>query len=312
MRKKRVADTAAAPYPAPMLIEEPATRPAADAAAALPRDYERIARAIAYLRRHAAEQPDLAAAARHVHLSEFHFQRLFTRWAGVSPKRFLQFLTVEHAKARIAAARSVLDLTHDVGLSSAGRLHGLFVALEAATPGEARSGGAGMLVRYGLHASPFGRCLIAATARGVCGLQFVGHEGSALERLACDWPRAELRHDPDATRAIAGRVFGPLTGQPAKPLALLVKGTNFQVQVWRALLALPSGYVTTYSEIAKRVGKPSAARAVGNAVGANPVAYLIPCHRVLRESGEPGSYRWGEARKAAMLGWEAAHAARGR
>jgi AraC family transcriptional regulator, regulatory protein of adaptative response / methylated-DNA-[protein]-cysteine methyltransferase len=272
------------------------------------RDYERIARAIGYLRRHAARQPDLAAAARHVHLSEFHFQRLFTRWAGVSPKRFLQVLTLGHAKARLAAARSVLDVAGEVGLSGPGRLHELFVTLEAATPGQASTGGAGMQIRYGLHDTPFGRALVAVTARGICGLQFAEEESAALDRLRHDWPRARLRRDPARTAHLASRIFEPLAAPAAKPLALLVRGTNFQLKVWRALLALPCGAITTYGRVAQGIGEPAAARAVGNAVGANPIAYLIPCHRVLRESGEFGGYRWGETRKVAMLGWEAARA----
>lgn len=292
-----------------MLTESHAARSMPDTAAGSPRDYERIARAIEYLRQHAAEQPDLAAVARHVHLSEFHLQRLFTRWAGVSPKRFLQFLTVEYAKTRLAASRSVLDLAHDAGLSGSGRLHELFVTLEAATPGEVRSGGAGLAIRYGVHASPFGPVLVATTARGICGLHFAEDAKAAPEQLRSEWPHAELLHGPRATAGIATRVFEPLATAPAQPLALLVKGTNFQIQVWRALLALPFGAITAYGEIARRIGQPAAARAVGNAIGANPVAYLIPCHRVLRETGEFGNYRWGDVRKAAMLGWEAARAA---
>lgn len=270
------------------------------------RDYERIARAIRYLRRHAAAQPDLAAVARHVHLSEHHFQRLFTRWAGVSPKRFLQHLTVEDAKARIAASRSTLELAGDVGLSGPGRLHELFVTIEAMSPGEYRSGGAGQRIGYGIVSSPFGPCLIASTARGICTLRFLernsGDGASALER---DWPHARIELDEKTASALAERVFGPLRS-PDRPLALLVKGTNFQVQVWRALLKIPYGGLTSYGRLARILGRPSAARAVGAAVGANPVAWLVPCHRVIRESGELGGYRWGTERKAAMLGWEAA------
>lgn len=273
------------------------------------RDYERIARAIEYLRRNAAAQPDLAAVARHVHLSEFHFQRLFTRWAGVSPKRFLQYLTVEHAKARLLASRSVLDLAGEVGLSGPGRLHDLFVSLEAMSPGEYKGGGAGLEIRYGVHASPFGRAALAVSPRGICGLQFLEDDGNAADLLRRDWPHAGLRRDDAGTAAIAGRVFAPLASRAAPPLALLVKGSNFQIKVWRALLALPFGSVTTYRDIARRVAAPAAARAVGGAIGANPVAWLIPCHRVIRDTGQLSGYRWGEARKAAMLGWEAARAA---
>jgi AraC family transcriptional regulator of adaptative response/methylated-DNA-[protein]-cysteine methyltransferase len=270
------------------------------------RDYQRIARAIGYLQRHANEQPDLAAAARHVNLSEHHFQRLFTRWAGVSPKRFLQHLTLEHAKTRLTAERGILDLAGAVGLSGPGRLHDLFVTLEAMTPGEYRAGGAGLAIRYGVHDSPFGAALIAITARGICGLRFLDGPGEGVELLRRDWPKAELRHDPAAIAPVSGRLFRPLASAPGRALALLVKGSNFQVKVWRALLELPFATVTTYGEIAARIGAPGAARAVGTAVGGNPVAWLIPCHRVIRESGALGGYRWGTERKAAMLGWEAA------
>lgn len=273
------------------------------------RDYERIARAIEYLRRHAGEQPDLAAAARHVSLSEHHFQRLFTSWAGVSPKRFVQCLTLEHAKARLAATRGVLDIAGAVGLSGPGRLHDLFVTLEAMSPGEYQAGGAGTVIRYGVHESPFGAALIALTARGICGLHFVERASEGLARLRQDWPGAELRRDPAATAPVSERLFGPLSSRPGRALAILVKGSNFQVKVWRALLELPFGSLATYGDVSARIGAPGSARAVGTAIGANPVAWLIPCHRVIRESGVLGGYRWGAERKAAMLGWEAARSA---
>jgi AraC family transcriptional regulator of adaptative response/methylated-DNA-[protein]-cysteine methyltransferase len=280
-------------------------RPQADVSA---RDYERIARAISYLRRHATEQPDLAAAAQHVNLSEHHFQRLFTRWAGVSPKRFVQYLTVEHAKSRLAGSGSVLDLAGAVGLSGPGRLHDLFVTLEGMSPGEYRAGGAGLAIRYGVHESPFGPALVAVTARGICGLHFVDDNGDGSGKLRRVWPEAELRQDAAGTAPVADRIFRPLSSNAGRPLALLVKGSNFQLQVWRALLELPLGSITSYGLIAARIGAPGSARAVGGAVGANPIAWLIPCHRVIRESGALGGYRWGTDRKAAMLGWEAAHA----
>jgi AraC family transcriptional regulator of adaptative response/methylated-DNA-[protein]-cysteine methyltransferase len=273
------------------------------------RHYERVARAIEFLRRNAASQPDLADAARHVHLSEHHFQRLFTRWAGVSPKRFVQYLTVEHAKSRLSATSGVLELAGAVGLSGPGRLHDLFVTLEAMSPGEYKAGGAGLAIRYGVHESPFGAALVAVTARGICGLHFVDTAADGRERLREDWPNAELRQDRDGTARVLERLFRPLAAQPGRPLALLVKGSNFQVQAWRALLELPFGSLATYGPVAGRIGAPGSARAVGTAIGANPIAWLIPCHRVIRESGELGGYRWGPGRKAAMLGWEAAHAA---
>ena len=273
------------------------------------RDFERIGRAIAWLRRHADEQPDLAAAARYVNLSEHHFQRLFTRWAGVSPKRFLQYLTVEHAKSRLARPGSVLDLAGAVGLSGPGRLHDLFVTLEAMSPGEYREGGAGLAIRYGVHDSPFGPALLAATARGVCAVRFVESDRDGAAWLRRQWPEAELRHDTAGTASVAHGIFRPLASRPERPLALVVKGTNFQIRVWRALLELPLGTLTTYGQIATRIGAPGSARAVGGAVGANPIAWLIPCHRVIRETGLLGGYRWGPDRKAAMLGWEAARVA---
>ena len=276
------------------------------------RDYARVVRAIAYLRSHATEQPGLAEIARYSHLSEHHFQRLFTRWAGVSPKRFLQFLTVEHAKARLAECRDLLELADDVGLSGTGRLHDLFVTLEAMSPGEIRSRGAGLVIRYGIHDSPFGRCLVAATPRGVCALRFVENERKAEAHFKAEWPESELRRDAEGSAQLMRRIFEPLASSSKQPLALLVRGTNFQMKVWRALLAVPLGALTTYQAIAEKIGRPHAARAVGNAIGANPVAYLIPCHRVIRESGIFGRYRWGEDRKTAMLAWEAAQRTRRR
>lgn len=281
-------------------MDSPARHPAPAA-----RDYARIARAIEFLQQNADAQPGLAAAARHAGLSAHHFQRLFTAWAGVSPKRFQQFLTVEDARRRLAATRSTLDLAAAVGLSGGGRLHDLFVTLEAMSPGEARAGGAGLDIHWGIHDTPFGTALLGLTARGVCALHFVDNAAGAAQRLREAWPKAALKRGQVATADIAQRIFAPLA-RPRQPLAVLVKGSNFQVQVWRALLALPSGALTTYGELAAAVEKPEAARAVGAAVSANALAYLIPCHRVIRASGVISGYRWGTTRKAAMLGWEAA------
>ena len=270
------------------------------------RDYQRVAATITWLQTQAAAQPDLADMARHAGLSTSHFQRLFTRWAGVSPKRFLQFLTVEDAKRRLGNTRNTLDLSADVGLSGSGRLHDLFVAMEAMSPGEARLGGAGLDIRYGIHDSRFGPALIGATARGVCALHFINGGSAGPRALRKSWPAARLQHDPATTAVIARRIFLPLATAPRQPLSLLVKGTNFQIQVWRALLALPAGAVTTYGDLAHALDMPSAARAVGTAIGANSIAYLIPCHRVIRATGTLTGYRWGTERKAAMLAWEAA------
>jgi AraC family transcriptional regulator of adaptative response/methylated-DNA-[protein]-cysteine methyltransferase len=273
-------------------------------------DYRRIERAILFLEERFQEQPDLSDVARHVHLSDYHFQRLFTRWAGISPKRFVQFLTVEHAKVRLAASRSVLDATFDAGMSSPGRLHDLFVTLEAVTPGEFKQHGAGLTIEFGFHHSPFGKCLVAVTGRGICGLKFVeqGGEAGAVEELRARWPVAEMRERPAVTESVSRRVFGR-ADQDGKPLRLVVSGTNFQIKVWQALLRVPPGALTTYRDLAAQLGKPNAARAVGNAVAGNPIAFLIPCHRVIRESGALGGYRWGLTRKRAILGWEAAQAA---
>jgi AraC family transcriptional regulator, regulatory protein of adaptative response / methylated-DNA-[protein]-cysteine methyltransferase len=273
--------------------------------------YRRIARAIAFMRQTYRDQPDLATVAQHVHLSESHFQRLFTQWAGISPKRFWQYLTVEYAKSKIAETKSLLDLTVEMGLSSPGRLHDLFVKLEAMSPGEFKAGGAGLQIQYGLYPSPFGDCLIATTTRGICNLHFLDSfdQTTAEPLLRLEWPKADLVLDHSAIQAIGDRIFAP-TVTPSQPLHLFVKGTNFQIQVWRALLNLPPGGMATYQGLAHAIGRTTAARAIGNAVGRNPVGYLIPCHRVIRESGELGGYRWGLERKTALLGWEASRCER--
>ncbi|WP_299492230.1 methylated-DNA--[protein]-cysteine S-methyltransferase [Acaryochloris sp. IP29b_bin.137] len=266
--------------------------------------YDRIAKAIAFIRQHHLEQPNLSTIAQHVNLSEYHFQRLFTQWAGISPKRFLQYLTLAYAKSRIADTPNLLDLTETVGLSSPGRLHDLFVTLEAMSPGEYRAGGAGLQIRYGVHQTPFGHCLIALTGRGICNIHFVDttDEETVLLPLRLAWPQASILQDQGATGEICDQIFHAAA---STPLTLYLKGTNFQIQVWQALLNIPFGGLTTYQALATAIGKPTAARAIGNAVGCNPVAYLIPCHRVIRGSGEMGGYRWGCDRKAAILGWEA-------
>jgi AraC family transcriptional regulator, regulatory protein of adaptative response / methylated-DNA-[protein]-cysteine methyltransferase len=270
-------------------------------------DYDRIARAIAFMRQHHLSQPDLATVAQHLRLSEYHFQRLFTQWAGISPKRFLQYLTIEYAKSKINQTQSLLNLTLDVGLSSPGRLHDLFVNLEAMSPGEFKAGGAGLQIHYGIHDTPFGKALIATTARGVCNLHFLdaADQLTAEQILRRSWSNAEIIHDAKDTQPLDDLIFDSSISREQKPLTLLVKGTNFQIQVWRALLKVPLGGMTTYQTVAEMIGCPTAARAVGNAVGNNPIGYLIPCHRVIRESGELGGYRWGLERKTAILGWEA-------
>jgi AraC family transcriptional regulator, regulatory protein of adaptative response / methylated-DNA-[protein]-cysteine methyltransferase len=267
-------------------------------------DYRLIEQAIRFIESNARRQPELDEIAAAVGLSEFHFQRTFTRWAGISPKRFLQFLTRENAKELLARSENLLDTTHQVGLSSLGRLHDLFVTTEAVTPGEYKSRGAGLTIRYGVHASPFGPCLVAVTDRGICHLGFVqASEGDAIDNLVADWSQAKMIEDYRATIPLIEPIFD-LSQRGKESLRVHLRGTNFQIKVWEALLKVPVGTATTYEQIAKRVGKPSALRAVGTAVGHNPIAVLIPCHRVLRKDGDFGNYRYGTARKKALLGWE--------
>jgi AraC family transcriptional regulator of adaptative response/methylated-DNA-[protein]-cysteine methyltransferase len=269
-------------------------------------DYARIEQAIQFLEQNYRRQPELKEIAGHVGLSEYHFQRLFTRWAGISPKRFLQFLTVEHAKQLLAEQHNLLDVTYEAGLSSPGRLHDLFVTCEAITPGQFKKQGQGVIISYGFHPSPFGACLLATTSRGICGLSFVSaHHEAALQELERLWPEANLAEDPAQTRPLARQIFAPVQNGAALPV--LLKGTNFQLKVWQALLKIPPGGMATYDEIATSIGRPGAARAVGNAVARNPVGFLIPCHRVIRKTGVSGQYQWGSARKKAILGWEASH-----
>jgi AraC family transcriptional regulator, regulatory protein of adaptative response / methylated-DNA-[protein]-cysteine methyltransferase len=269
-------------------------------------DYTRIARAIRYIEANAARQPDLNEVASQVGLSEYHFQRLFTRWAGISPKRFLQFLTRENVKARLAASDDLLDATYAAGLSGPGRLYDLFVQTEAVTPGEYKTRGTGVEIAYGFHPSPFGECLLALTARGICFLAFVDSgRPSALDQLRRLWPNASLSEAPGRTLPIVERIFSPVSDAP---LPLHLRGTNFQIKVWEALMRLPPGKVITYQALAEQIQSSAAARAVGNALAQNPLAYLIPCHRVLQKSGHFGNYRYGSTRKKAILGWEQAHA----
>ncbi len=268
-------------------------------------DYLRIEQAILYLENHFKDQPNLNEVAANVGLSEYHFQRLFTRWAGVSPKRFLQFLTKEGAKELLDKSENLLDTTHQVGLSSLGRLHDLFVTTEAVTPGEYKSKGEGVTIRYGIHLTPFGKCLIGLTERGICHLGFVeGSEGEAIDNLVTDWKEAKMIEDHRSTAALVAPIFDLQFNSRIKPLTLHLRGTNFQLKVWEALLQIPAGAVTTYEGIASRIGKPTATRAVGTAVGHNPIAVLIPCHRVVRKAGEFGKYRYGALRKKALLARE--------
>jgi AraC family transcriptional regulator, regulatory protein of adaptative response / methylated-DNA-[protein]-cysteine methyltransferase len=271
-------------------------------------DYGRIERAIHYLEQNFQEQPSLRQVADHVGLSEYHFQRLFSRWAGTSPKRFLQFLTIQHAKNLLASSQSVLDAAYDAGLSSPSRLHDLFVTHEATTPGEFKQKGAGLTIQYGYHATPFGEALIGMTERGICGLSFVPANNCdhALAQLRGSWPQAHFVANDVQTRPFIDQIFQLDRAEGQVTLPIYLKGTNFQIRVWQALLQLPPGTAVSYGTIAQMVDKPKAARAVGTAVSHNPIGYLIPCHRVIRQGGGLGQYRWGSGRKKAMLGWESA------
>lgn len=268
-------------------------------------DYDRIASAISYLRENFRQQPSLDELAAHCGLSPYHFQRLFRRWAGVSPKQFLQYLTVQHARSLIAESTPTLDASFAAGLSGPGRLHDHFVTIEAVTPGDLRKKGEGLSIICGLIPSPFGAAFVATTARGICALEFVGDEpvGDAMERLRNRWPEATVTKDDAAVAKRTSGIFD-VTGPGSGELKLLVRGTNFQVQVWRALLQIPPGHLCAYAQLAGYLDKPRATRAVASAIGANAIAYLIPCHRVLRSSGELGGYRWGLDLKQAMLARE--------
>ncbi len=270
-------------------------------------DYERIAEAISFISREVNSQPGLQEIARHLHLSPFHFQRLFSRWAGVTPKKFLQVLTVERAKQLLSEAKPLLEVSDTLGLSSGSRLYDHFVHLEAVTPGEYKMGGAGLSIEYAVHDTPFGKAFIAVTPRGICNFSFLdGMEPAEhVAGLRQKWPHANVHENPQRTRAVIKALFGGNITLD-RPLSLHVSGTNFQVSVWKALLQIPSAAVASYSQVASAIGRPGSARAVGRAVGANPVALLIPCHRVIQQSGTLGGYCWGKTRKQAIHAWESA------
>jgi AraC family transcriptional regulator, regulatory protein of adaptative response / methylated-DNA-[protein]-cysteine methyltransferase len=269
-------------------------------------DYERVANVIRFLDRHHTDQPDLNALANGVGLSPFHFHRLFSTWAGVTPKDFLQCLTLEHVKQLLRDDYNVFDTAIHAGLSGPGRLHDLCVTLEAASPGEMKTGGADIQVDFGFAETPFGEALIGETKRGVCHLTFVNGEGrtAARERLASEWPNAKLNRDDARAAELSVTIFTNQTSTSQRPLRTFVHGTPFQIRVWRALLRIPSGSLTTYGRLAEAIGQSKAARAVGSAVGANPISFIIPCHRVIRETGALGNYGGGRIRKQVMVGWE--------
>ncbi|MFM2044153.1 MAG: hypothetical protein RLY86_2729 [Pseudomonadota bacterium] len=327
--------TLAAPSPIQTLPEALPDTMAVEAAAEEAEAGRIVRDAIERLARDWQTPPDLDTLAAEAGLSPAHFQKLFKRWAGVSPKRFAQFVTLGHARRLLREeGTGLLDAALDLGLSGPSRLHDLFVVVEACTPGEYKAAGAGLTIRWGVHATALGHVLLAATPRGVCWLSFVGEGGgsaggaatdppgldAALAELQVDWPAARLEEDASVTGPLAARLFtgdeggfgpdgGPNEGIPRAPTKLHLRGTNFQIRVWQALLTIPFGEVTTYYSVARRIGHPGAARAVGNAIGANPVSFLIPCHRVIRQTGVLDNYRWGPTRKRALLAWEAARLA---
>lgn len=271
-------------------------------------NYQRVENIIKYIEENFQHQPELKELSEYIGLSESHLQRLFKRWVGISPKRFLQYLTKEHAKKLLRQSENVLSVTYKSGLSGPGRLHDLFVRCEAVTPGEYKLMGEGLQVCYGIHDSTFGRCLIAQTKRGICGLFFLrdDDEDKYIARLAHDWPLAELKEDYQSTLLSVKKIFDDTSWNNSQPLSLFLQGTNFQIKVWEALLKIPRGYVVSYEDIAAYIGNPKAVRAVGSAIARNPVSYMIPCHRVIRKYGEFGNYQGGTSRKKAILAWEVA------
>jgi AraC family transcriptional regulator of adaptative response/methylated-DNA-[protein]-cysteine methyltransferase len=284
-------------------------------------DYDRVRRIIAYLTERSHRQPSLDDVARHVGLSASHVHALFRRWAGITPKEFLAAVTLDHAKRLLADQASLLDASYETGLSGPGRLHDLFVTHEAMSPGEWKTGGAGLSLRYGFHPSPFGEALAVITDRGLAGLGWVdqkpaagtaagdgktaGGRAGAMADMVRRWPNAAYVQDQEATAPYVAQAFNPDEWRPDRPLRVVLIGSDFEVRVWRTLIGIPMGRATTYSSIATRLGNPNAARAVGAAVGKNPISFVVPCHRVLGRSGALTGYHWGVTRKQAILGWEA-------
>ncbi|MEK9785666.1 MAG: methylated-DNA--[protein]-cysteine S-methyltransferase [Gammaproteobacteria bacterium] len=272
-------------------------------------DYQRVSAALQFLEAHSLAQPSLSHVAHSVGLSPEHFQRVFKRWVGISPKKYLQSLTLVRAQAGLRGGKSLLSAALKSGLSGTARLHDLFVTFQGMTPGEYQALGLGLEISYGICRSPFGYCLLGMTNRGVCWLSFgTGNLSQELTALEATWPRAIFRHDPDSIARMGKNIFPGNGESPREKIPLLVRGTDFQLMVWRALLDIPSGHTTTYGELAERINKPRAIRALGTAVGQNAISFLIPCHRVIRAGGHFGQYRWGAERKTLMLEWEAIQA----
>jgi AraC family transcriptional regulator of adaptative response/methylated-DNA-[protein]-cysteine methyltransferase len=277
-----------------------------------PRDYDMVRRSLAYLTENWRDQPSLETLAERSGVSPHHLQRLFTRWAGLSPKAFLQAVTIDHARELLRDSASILDTAYEVGLSGPGRLHDLFVTHEGMSPGIYKARGRGLVIRYGFHDCPFGRALVMTTSMGLCGLAFAdaGEERTSLADMMSRWPEADYLEDREATAPYAARIFEPGNWTPDRPLRIVFIGSDFEIRVWETLLRIPLGKASTYSAIAGHLGKPQAARAVGTAVGKNPISFVVPCHRVLAKSGGLCGYHWGLTRKRAILGWEAGVTAR--
>ena len=267
-------------------------------------DYDRIKKAIEFIHANFQQQPDLDAVAKEVYLSPFHFQRLFKDWAGVSPKKFLQYISLQHAK-KLLQHHTISDTAYETGLSGSGRLHDLFINIEGMTPGEYKNGGEQLLINYSFAESPFGNIIVASTTKGICHLAFADNENDAWHQLQAQFPKAQFKQVVDTIQQNALFIFTQDWKNLSK-IKLHLKGTPFQIKVWEALLKIPMGDVSTYSLIANQVNSPNASRAVGTAIGDNPVAFLIPCHRVIKSTGAFGQYHWGSIRKTAMIGWEAA------
>jgi AraC family transcriptional regulator of adaptative response/methylated-DNA-[protein]-cysteine methyltransferase len=274
-------------------------------------NYNRIEKAIQYLEENFQRQPELDEVAEKVHLSPFHFQRIFTDWAGISPKRFLQFLTVNFLKTKLQQSKNIVEAADAAGLSSQSRVYDLFTTLEAVTPQEYKQKGSGIRIEYGLHETPFGHCLIGVTERGICWLSFIGTDEDPIfemEKMKEHWHNSVFHQDQNITNDFIDNIFNRGGAKAQRKLHVFVKGTNFQIKVWEALLRIPMGDVTTYQSIAQQIESPKAMQAVGSAVGSNHIAYLIPCHRVIRKDGILGEYRWSSARKKSIIGWEMAKA----
>jgi AraC family transcriptional regulator of adaptative response/methylated-DNA-[protein]-cysteine methyltransferase len=272
-------------------------------------DYRLVRDAIAFLTRHAAEQPDLDRLAVHLGLGATQVQKLFKRWCGLSPKEFVQAITLDRARQMLEGSASVLEAAHEVGLSGGGRLHDLFVTHEAMTPGEVKRRGEGLEIAYGFHATPFGEAVVLATPRGVAGIAFVDEDAGqsrteALADMTRRWPAARFTESPQHTAPHAACIFDSAAWNREHPVRLVLIGTDFEVRVWETLLRIPMGRAVTYADIARHLGQPTAARAVGSAVGRNPISFVVPCHRVLRSDGNLGGYHWGLTRKRALIGWE--------